>query len=81
MAFNIRNKMLSDEEFFNKRKEVLKQWETGRQVANLNENIAAARELSKGKSYALALAEHKSKGANILEPQFGQALTEYMTEG
>ena len=81
MTFDIRNERLGDEEFFERREEVLRQWETGRQVSDLNENIAAARELSKGKSYALTLAEHKAKGMNLLEPQFGQALTEYMTEG
>jgi methylaspartate mutase S subunit len=81
MAFNIKNKRLADEEFFKKRKEVLQQWETGKQVENPNENIAAAKELSQGKSYALTLAEHKKKGANSFEPQFGQTLTEYMIEG
>jgi len=81
MPFNIRNKKLSDEEFHKKRKEVLSQWETGKQVADLDENIAAAKELSLNKSYALTLAEHKKKGENLFEPQFGQALTEYMTEG
>ena len=81
MTFDIRNKRLSDEEFFKKRNEVLKQWETGKQIANLNENMAAARELSQGKNYALTLAEHKRKGANSFEPQFGQALTEYMMDG
>ncbi len=81
MAFDIRNKKLGDEEFLKKRKDVLNQWETGRQVADLSENIAAARELSRGKSYALTLAEHKTRGETLLEPQFGQSLTEYMTEG
>ena len=81
MAFDIRNKRLSDEEFYKKRKEVLSQWETGKQVADLDENIAAARELSQGKSYARTLAEHKKNGENLFEPQFGQALTEYMVEG
>ena len=81
MAFDIRNRKLSDEEFYSKRKEVLNQWETGRQVADLEENIAAARELSRGKSYARTLAEHKKKGENLFEPQFGQALTKYMIEG
>jgi methylaspartate mutase epsilon subunit len=81
MAFDIRNERMSDDEFFERRKEVLKQWETGRQVADLDENIAIARELSQGKSYALTLAEHKRNGTNVFEPQFGQALTEYMIEG
>ncbi len=81
MAFDIRNKKLSDDEFFKTREEVLKKWETGKEVTDLNENIAAARELSSNKSYALTLAEHKAKGMNLFEPQFGQALTEYMIEG
>ena len=81
MAFDIKNKKLGDEEFHKKRKEVLNQWETGRQVSDLGENIAAARELSRDKSYALTLAEHKKKHRTLLEPQFGQSLTEYMTEG
>lgn len=81
MAFDISNQQLSDEEFHKKRGEVLAQWETGRQVSDLDENIAAARELSRGKSYARTLAEHKEKGENLFEPQFGQALTEYMVEG
>jgi methylaspartate mutase epsilon subunit len=57
------------------------QWETGKTVADLEENIEAAKELSQGKNYALTLAEHKKNGTNILEPQFGQALTEYMIDG
>jgi len=82
MDINIKNERLSDEEFFKIRNnEVLTQWETGKQVANLEENIAAAKELSQGKSYALTLAKHKEEGATVIEGQFGQALTEYMIEG
>ena len=82
MTIKVRNKRLTDEEFFKIRnEEVLTQWETGKQVANLEENIAVAKELSQGKNYALTLAEHKKNGTNVLEPQFGQALTEYMIEG
>ena len=81
MTFDIGNKKLGDEEFFAKRKEVLNRWETGREVADLSENIAAAKELSRDKSYALTLAQHKTKGETLLEPQFGQSPTEYMTEG
>ena len=82
MTFDIVNKRLSDEEFFKIRnEEVLVQWDTGKNVANLDENIAIAKELSQGKNYALTLAEHKQNGTNIFEPQFGQALTEYMIEG
>ncbi len=82
MTFNIRNKRLSDDEFFKIRnEEVLTQWETGKQIADLDENIAIARELSQGKSYAITLSEYKKNGTNIFESQFGQALTEYMIDG
>jgi len=82
MSYKINNIRLSDDEFFKIRNnEVLTQWESGKQVANLEENIAIAKELSHGKNYALTLAEHKNNGTNVLETQFGQALTEYMTDG
>ncbi len=81
-TIKIRNKRLTDEQFFKIRnEEVLPQWETGKEIADLNECMEAARELSKGKSYALRLAEAKRNGTHVLEPQFGQALTEYMIEG
>jgi len=82
MTPNIKNERLTDEEFFKIRKEeVLIQWETGKQIANLDENIEIAKELTKGKNYALTLVEHKKNGSNLFEPQFGQALTEYMIKG
>ncbi len=82
MTFAIKNERLTDEEFFKIRnEEVLPQWETGKAIANLEENIAIAKELTQGKNYALTLAEHKKNGTNIFEPQFGRALTEYMIEG
>ncbi len=82
MTVQIRNKRLSDEQFFKIRnEEVLPMWETGKGVENLNECIAAAKELSEGKSYALRLEEAKRNGTHTYEPMFGQALTEYMIEG
>ena len=82
MTVKIRNKRLTDEQFFKIRKEeVLSQWETGKGVENLDENIDAARELSKGKNSALSFKHAKETGTHVLIPQFGRALTEYMTEG
>jgi methylaspartate mutase epsilon subunit len=78
----IRNKRLSDDEFFRIRKEeVLPQWETGKQIADLDECIAAAKELSRGKSHALKHKEAEERGIHLLMPQFGRALTEYTIEG
>jgi methylaspartate mutase epsilon subunit len=78
----IRNQRLGDEDFFRIRKEeVLNQWETGRQLEDLDECIAAAKELTDGFNYALLIADAEKRGAHLLQPQFGQALTEYMIDG
>jgi len=82
--YTIRNKRLDDEEFFRIRKtEVLPQWETGRDLENMDECIAAARELSVGlgRNYAIQLKNARDKGIHLLQPQFGRALTEYMIDG
>ena len=78
----IRNKRLTDDQFFKIRnEEVLPMWETGKAIENLDECIAIAKELSQGKNFALKLAEAKANGTHVLIPQFGRALTEYMLEG
>ncbi len=79
---SVLNKRLTDEEFFKIRnEEVLPQWETGRAIQNLDECIAAAKELSEGKNHALRFLKAKQEGKFILIPQFGRALTEYMIDG
>ncbi len=82
MGQELRNRKLSDDEFFRIRdEEVLCQWETGKDLADLDECIAAAKELSAGKNYALKLLQAKRQGGHVLIPMFGRALTEYMIEG
>lgn len=88
MSVKIRNKCLPDDQFFKIRKEeVLSQWETGKEIENLDECIARAKELSQpelgyeGKNYAMKLIGARDKGTSLLIPQFGRALTEYMVEG
>ena len=82
MREKIFNRKISDEQFFKIRnEEVLPQWETGKEIADLDECIAAAGELSRGKNHALGLKAAKENGTHILMPQFGRALTEYMIEG
>jgi methylaspartate mutase epsilon subunit len=82
--YTIRNKRLSDDEFFRIRKEeVLSQWETSREIENLDENIAAAYELSvgAGRNYAIKDADAEARGIHLFQPQFGQGLTEFMIDG
>ncbi|HEY0877099.1 MAG TPA: hypothetical protein VGE10_01475 [Zeimonas sp.] len=82
MTPTVRNERLGDDEFFRIRnEEVLPQWETGRALHDLDECIAAARELSQGKNQTLKLKAAKEAGTYVLIPQFGRALTEYMIEG
>ena len=82
MAEPIKNKRLPDDQFFKIRKEeVLPMWETGKDIEDLDECIAAAKELSQGKNYAMRLVDAKKNGTHLLIPQFGRALTEYMVEG
>jgi len=82
MALKIKNKRLTNEEFFKIRKEeVLPMWATGKGVENLSECIEIAKELSQGKNFAMKLKEAKEKGTHLLIPQFGRALTEYTIEG
>jgi methylaspartate mutase epsilon subunit len=82
IAGKVLNRKLADEEFFRIRnEEVLPQWETGEAIRDLEECIAAARELSEGKNHALKFLEAKRNGTFVLVPQFGRALTEYMIEG
>lgn len=82
MDKQVKNVRLSDDEFFRIRKEeVLPQWETGRQIEDLDECIAAAKELSVDTNYARKLMEARERGIQLLTPQFGRALTEYTIEG
>ncbi|MEE8396785.1 MAG: hypothetical protein V3S29_12070, partial [bacterium] len=82
MSEKILNRKLSEEEFFRIRnEEVLPQWETGQALQDLDECIAAARQLSAGKNHALTLKAAKEAGRFVLIPQFGRALTEHMIEG
>jgi methylaspartate mutase epsilon subunit len=81
-GYPIYNKRLSDDDFFRIRKEeVLSQWETGKQLENFEELIEGAREISVGTNYAERILDAEAKGLHILQPQFGQALTEFMIDG
>ncbi len=82
--YTIRNRRLSDEEFFRIRnEEVLPMWETGKDLTDLDECIGIAKEISvdTGKNYAMLMREAREKDLHVMETHFGRALTEYMIEG
>lgn len=81
-SITIRNERLPNQEFHRIREEeVLSQWETGKDIADLDECIAIAGELSAGKNHAERFLAAKQCGHHILIPQFGQALTQFMIDG
>jgi methylaspartate mutase epsilon subunit len=84
MSVKIRNQRLTDDQFFKIRhEEVLPQWETGKDIENLDECIEVAKELSlvEGKNFALSLKKAKAENKQVLIPQFGRALTDETLEG
>lgn len=80
--YAIRNKRLDDDVFLSIRKnEVLPMWETGKQIEDLDECIAAAGECSRNKNYADLILKAESENRHLLQPQFGQALTQFNIDG
>jgi methylaspartate mutase epsilon subunit len=66
----VRNKRLSDEEFFRMREEVLAMWPTGREV-DLAEAIEYHQSLPPSKNYALKLAEAERNGLILTSNAMG----------
>jgi len=82
MSIKIRNRRLTDEEFFKiRREEVLPQWKTGKAIENFAECIAAAKEFPEEKNHAMKMKGAKEADKHILIAAFGRALTEYMVDG
>lgn len=82
--YSIRNTRMSDEDFFRIREtEVLNQWPTGEAIRNLDECFDAARELSVGAGRNYAIHNKNARDLNVhnIQPQFGQATTEFMIDG
>lgn len=80
----VRNVCLDDDEFFRIRnEEVLPMWKTGEEIRDLDECIKVAKELAgdQGKNYADKAMWARQNNVHLLQPQFGQALTEQLLEG
>ncbi len=67
---DIQNKRISDEEFYEIRKEVLNQWPTGRDV-DLEEAVAYHKALPEERNFAKKLLEAKKAGKTLVQPRAG----------
>jgi methylaspartate mutase epsilon subunit len=72
MKMEVRNKRLTDEEFFKQRKEVLAMWPKGKEL-DLNEAIGFHKNLAPGKNHALKLRKAKENGVISFSSMMGTA--------
>ena len=75
MATDIRNKKLSDDEFFRTQKEILQTWETGKDV-NFKEAVDFHKSLPKHKIFSEKLTKAKKDGRTLIQPRAGVGLLE-----
>lgn len=70
---NLKNKRLSDEEFFGLRKDVLSHWPTGKDV-DLQEAVDYLKKVPDEKNFAKKLRKAKESGITLAQPRAGVAL-------
>ena len=70
---NLKNKRLSDDEFFKLREEVLTHWETGKDV-DLEEAVEYLKQVPDEKNFAKVLRKAKEEGKTLAQPRAGVAL-------
>ncbi|WFA09463.1 methylaspartate mutase subunit E [Tissierella sp. Yu-01] len=70
---NLRNKRLSDEEFFKLREDVLSHWPTGKGV-DLQEAVDYLKKVPDEKNFAKKLKKAKEEGVTLAQPRAGVAL-------
>ncbi len=76
---NLKNKKLTEDEFFREREEVLSQWETGKEV-NLQEAVDYLKKLPEDKNFALKLKKAKENKITLAQPRAGVALIQKHVE-
>ncbi|MEW8972903.1 MAG: methylaspartate mutase subunit E [Tissierellaceae bacterium] len=69
----LRNKRLTDDEFFREREEVLNQWPTGKEV-DLQEAVDYLKKVPEEKNFAIKLAKAKKANVTLAQPRAGVAL-------
>lgn len=69
----LKNKRLTEEEFFKIREEVLGQWPTGKEV-DLQDGIDYNKKIPEHKNFAKKLVKAKESGITLAQPRAGVAL-------
>ena len=69
----ISNTMLSNDQFFEERKEVLGQWKTGANV-DFDESVAYQKTIPDVKRFGVKLAKAQAEGITLMQPRAGVAL-------
>lgn len=70
---DLRNKKMSDDEFYGIRKEILEQWRTGKEV-DFDESVAYHKAMPESKSFSKKLAKAKAERRTLIQPRAGVAL-------
>lgn len=70
---DIRNKRLSDDEFYGIRKEILEQWPTGKDV-DFDEAVEYHKNMPESKSFSRKLSAAKKERRTLIQPRAGVAL-------
>lgn len=70
----VRNKRLSDDEFYRLRNEVLQHWETGKDVARLEDGVDYQKTIPAEKNFSSKLRLAKESGHTLIQPRAGVAL-------
>ena len=70
---DLRNKKMSDDEFYGIRKEILEQWPTGKEV-DFDESVAYHKAMPESKSFSKKLAKAKAERRTLIQPRAGVAL-------
>lgn len=69
----LKNKRLTEEEFFSQRKEVLNQWPTGKGV-DLDKAVDYLKKVPEHKNFSVKLKKAKEEGITLAQPRAGVAL-------
>ncbi|MDO5733809.1 MAG: methylaspartate mutase subunit E [Eubacteriales bacterium] len=76
----IRNKKLSNDEFFALREEIITQWPTGKDVEKLEDGIAYQKTIPPERVFTTALNQAKAEGRTLVQPRAGVALIDKQIE-